>query len=177
MERQRHPYFEVFKITFWCILLACVYGILHDQVTARICLPYFTEFHPKLGLPDDPTIVAFCWGIIATWWVGAMLGVVLGMVCASGTGPRLGIRELNRPLGLLFSAMAMAALGAGLLGFVSGVYVGKLIYPPIADLTPEMQSRFSADLFAHNASYIVGFLGGAALICWAYLKRRQLREE
>jgi hypothetical protein len=37
---------EFAKIVLVCIFASIVYGIAHDQVTARICVQYFTVFHP-----------------------------------------------------------------------------------------------------------------------------------
>ena len=39
---------EAPKITFICVMAAVVYGIVHDQFTPRICLEYFTIFHPPI---------------------------------------------------------------------------------------------------------------------------------
>jgi hypothetical protein len=36
---------EALKIAFTCVIAAVIYGIVHDQFTARICLEYFTVFH------------------------------------------------------------------------------------------------------------------------------------
>jgi hypothetical protein len=35
---------EAFKIAITCIAAAILYGIIHDQITARICVEYFTMF-------------------------------------------------------------------------------------------------------------------------------------
>ena len=36
-------------------VLTCVtYGIVHDQITARICVEYFTIGHPPVFDTDDP---------------------------------------------------------------------------------------------------------------------------
>jgi hypothetical protein len=48
---------EFLKIVALCIVAAVVYGIVHDQVTARICLEYFTEFHPPVFLTSSPTLL------------------------------------------------------------------------------------------------------------------------
>jgi hypothetical protein len=58
---------ESLKIIVLCIVAAMVYGILHDQVTARVCVEYFTIGHPPIFHTDDPTLLAFGWGVIATW--------------------------------------------------------------------------------------------------------------
>jgi hypothetical protein len=62
-------------------ILACVaYGIIHDQITARICVEYFTIGHPRIIPTDDPTALGIVWGIVATWWVGVIMGIPLATV-------------------------------------------------------------------------------------------------
>ncbi|MBN9502293.1 MAG: hypothetical protein BGO01_13400 [Armatimonadetes bacterium 55-13] len=53
---------ETLKIVGLCILAAVIYGIVHDQITARVYLPYFTVFHPHVIDSEDPTVVALVWG-------------------------------------------------------------------------------------------------------------------
>ncbi len=38
-------------ILFMCIAAAVVYGVVHDQVTARVCVEYFTVGHPRIIAP------------------------------------------------------------------------------------------------------------------------------
>ena len=39
-------------------VLTCVtYGVVHDQITARICVEYFTIGHPPVFATDDPTLL------------------------------------------------------------------------------------------------------------------------
>ena len=61
-------------IVLMCVIAAVSYGIAHDQVTARVCVEYFTVGHPTMFDTDDPTRLGLGWGIIATWWVGLLLG-------------------------------------------------------------------------------------------------------
>ena len=56
-----------------CVLAAVAYGIFHDQVTARVCVEYFTIGHEQIFGTDDPTLLGLAWGYWATWWVGVML--------------------------------------------------------------------------------------------------------
>jgi len=51
-------------IVFLCILAAVFYGILHDQITARICVEYFTIGHPIVFGTEDPTLL----GIGGGFW-------------------------------------------------------------------------------------------------------------
>ena len=57
-----------------CIVAAVLYGIIHDQVTARVCVEYFTIGHPPIFGTDNPTLLRIGWGIVATWWVGLLFG-------------------------------------------------------------------------------------------------------
>lgn len=63
------------------------YGVLHDLVTAHVCVEYFTVGHPQLFEfeTDSPTLLALGWGVVATWWVGAGLGVPLALVARVGS--------------------------------------------------------------------------------------------
>src|SRR5215469_17942902 len=76
---------EFQKIVLLCILAAVVYGIVHDQFTAHICLEYFTVFQPQIFATRLPTLVAIGWGILATGWVGAFLGTLVAVAVRVGS--------------------------------------------------------------------------------------------
>lgn len=48
---------EALRIVALSVLAAVTYGVLHDQVTARMCLEYFTVAHPDV-VGHEPTIIA-----------------------------------------------------------------------------------------------------------------------
>ena len=89
---------ESLKIILLSVLAAVVYGILHDQVTTRICVEYFTIGHPPVFNTDNPTWLAFGWGTIATWWVGFILGIPLALVSRLGSWPKFNAAHLLRPI-------------------------------------------------------------------------------
>ena len=41
--------FEAIRIALFATLAAIVYGIVHDQVTAHLCVEYFTIAHPPVS--------------------------------------------------------------------------------------------------------------------------------
>jgi len=45
---------QAIAIVALCIGSAVAYGILHDQVTARVCVEYFTIGHPRYSPPCRP---------------------------------------------------------------------------------------------------------------------------
>ena len=152
-------------IILFCILSAVIYGILHDQITARICVEYFTIGHPPIFDTDDPTLLGIGWGILATWWVGLLLGVPLAVVARAGSRPKRNVRSLVHPIVVLLAISAIAAFVAGLLGWVlasQGMVV--LVEPLTSRLPREKHIAFLADLRAHLCSYLAGIVGGFIVI-------------
>ena len=144
-----------------------LYGIVHDQVTIRICPEYFTLFHAPMGLADSPTLLAAAWGVRATWWSGLIAGIVLMSVARSGPLPQLTASSLVCPLSLSFGAMSVVAAVAGVAGYVAASR--GLSHPPEAmtiTLPPERWPLFVADLWAHRASYWTGALSVAGIALW-----------
>ncbi len=157
-----------------CTAAAVLYGVLHDQITARVCVEYFTVFHPRLIATESPTLLGLFWGVWATWWVGFLLGVPLAVAAQAGSLPPVRPSELIRPLGRLLLIMALLATTAALVGGL-GTAAGRLNMPPVwAERIPaDRHARFLADLWAHNTSYLSGFLGGNVLLGWAWRERRR----
>src|SRR6266850_885955 len=100
-----------------CVASAVVYGVLHDQVTARVCVEYFTVGHPPVFHTDNPTLLGIGWGIIASWWVGLLLGVPLAIAARAGIRPQRTARSLVCPIVILMGANAVGALIAGVAGW------------------------------------------------------------
>ena len=163
---------ESLKIVLVCIGAAGLYGIIHDQFTARICLEYFIVFHPPVFQTQSPTLLALGWGVVATWWVGAILGILLVIASRLGRRPKLSASDLIRPIGTLLVVMAASAVFCGSLGFL--LCRQGYVFPPawIAPrLAPSIHARFMADWWAHTASYAIAFFGGIALCIVQYRRR------
>jgi hypothetical protein len=160
-------------IFFLSITAAICYGILHDQITARICLEYFTVYHPPVfGNVKDPTLLGIGWGVIATWWVGAILGVPLALAARVGRMPKRSAGSMVRPVGVLLMCMAGCAAAAGGVAYAYGSSRGGLLFDPVSSGLPSgKQVPFLVDLWTHLASYASGFLGGMALIGWTLVAR------
>ena len=162
------------KIVVLSILACIIYGIIHDQITARICVEYFTIGHPKIIDSNDPTILALVWGVIATWWVGVLLGVPLAIVARVGSRPKKTAASLIRPMAILFVCNAAFALLAGITGYLVASFGWFRLAGPMAEIVPpEKHLAFLVDLWTHNASYLGGFVGGVALMVWVWRSRDQ----
>src|SRR5277367_3085254 len=102
------------SIVLLCIAASVAYGLVHDQITIRICPEYFTVLHPQILPHDTPlTLLALAWGVIATWWVGAILGILLGLCSCCGRRRKLSAGELVQPILKLLLVMAVGAIMSG----------------------------------------------------------------
>lgn len=154
------------------VFAGIAYGILHDQVTARVCVEYFTIGHPPLIASQSPTLLALAWGIVATWWFSLPLGFALASAARTGDRPKLSASQLVRPLLGLLAAMACLAAAAGAVGYT--LASNNWLAPNewiLMNIPPARQSAFIADLWAHSASYVGGFFG-AMFLCWYVWRSR-----
>ena len=167
---------ESLKIILLSIAAAIAYGILHDQVTARICVEYFTIGHAPIFGTEDPTLLGISWGILATWWVGLFLGVPLTIVARAGKRPKRDAASLVRPIAILMAVSACGALVAGLLGWMLASRDVVRLVGPMAEAVPaDRHVAFLIDGFAHTASYGFGFVGGLIVMALVWRSRLAAR--
>jgi hypothetical protein len=163
---------EYLKIVLFCLAAAVGYGIVHDQVTAHLCVEYFTIAHPPLIASDSPFLLAIAWGIVATWWVGLPLGVLLACAARIGTRHRLSLRDVRPAIVALLAFMAVTALVAGTLGGVLTAF-GAMRPPRIwmELIPPQKWTAFMAAGWAHLASYASGTVGGLTVVAYVAWRR------
>ncbi|MEZ4842971.1 MAG: hypothetical protein R3A43_01830 [Bacteroidia bacterium] len=153
--------------------IASIYGILHDQITYTISPEYYTKFKfIQFGLwhhfenvshsdlleivPQFPRIRVIVVGIVATWWVGAILGFVLGLISFFSTSK-------ERKFRVSFNALILAMFIATLVGVV-GFFFGKYSINPInakkyvPDNVMDIKN-FVIVATVHNFSYLGGLVG------------------
>lgn len=159
-----------------CVLAAVLYGVIHDQITARICVEYFTVGHAKIIESEDPTLLGLTWGVVATWWAGLLLGLLLALAARAGSRPKRSLRSLVRPVLFLLSLMAGFAVVSGVIGYMLAS-TGTVVLPDSLKekLPAQKWAAFQACAFAHQMSYNVGFVGGGMTIAWVWVSRKRLR--
>ncbi len=161
-------------IILMCVLGAVLYGIVHDHITVRICLEYFNPGHPPIfGGTSNPELLAFGWGVIATWWVGFLLGVPLSLCCTEGRLPRITPRQLLNPLALTLGTLALLAALSGTVAYFAAKH-GYYLYDdehPGEGWPEPLAIRFATDHMTHLASYLFGGILGIALCVWALIHR------
>lgn len=167
---------ELFKIVGLCVVVAVLYGIAHDQVTARVCVEYFTIGHPTVIHSTSPTLLALVWGVIATWWFGLLLGLPLAVVARVGSLPKLGVTHVVKPLAILMLVIASCSLVAGCLGWWAAEWKLIVLLGPMADdVPPDRHVPFLADLCAHNVAYATGAIGALVIWVWTLAQRWKAR--
>ena len=161
------------SIVAMAVFAGIVYGILHDQITARVCVEYFTIGHPRLIASRSPTLLALAWGVVATWWFALPLGVALASAARLGERPRLTASQLIKPVAVLLAAMGTVAFLAGTTGYV--LATRHAIVPDdwvFLHIPATRQVAFIADSWAHLASYLTGFFGSIILCLYVWHSRR-----
>jgi hypothetical protein len=152
--------FGVFSSTlFYSIILAGIYGILHDQVTSSISPEYFTKFKfiqfkvaPALPFRMAVAMVGF----YATWWTGIVIGPILGMIGFLFPDHKTMQRYIRKS----FRIVCCIAIVTAFAGFLIGKFY--LVHHPPHWYYPEGlidKNNFVIVGSIHNASYIGGLLG------------------
>ena len=154
--------FAVFSATiFISILLAGLYGILHDQVTYSIAPEYFTKFkydqfgfEPQWFGGDRQTVALI--GFLATWWAGLLIGLVLGLTSLIFKDHQTMRKGLLKAIIVTFCF----ALATGVFGYFYGKFV--LTKSGVDWWLPDNLDDRNAFIIVgsiHNFSYLGGLLG------------------
>lgn len=156
---------EFGKIVWGCILHAIVYGILHDVISVTIYEPYLGLHHPPLlGGTRNAILLAVGWGIIATWWVGGLLGVGLGIV-AHWTEPFLTWDHLKKSVYLFTLCLGILNGFLVLCETVLCLYYTRTLVD---------YNRLVIVQGMHFRSYLFGGIGGILLMIDVALNRKSL---
>lgn len=160
----RTHFVEAAKIVLLAIGAAILYGIVHDQVTIRMCPEYFTVAHPHILNTDSLTLIALGWGVVATWWGGLAAGILFVLAARVGSQGKFTWRRFVRPVLVLLVVMAACATSAGFIGhWLSSTGQIPSVQAWGSMLPVEKQAGFMADLFAHAISYLVGGVGSVTI--------------
>lgn len=160
----RHDFSGMFKISLVGAVLGGIYGILHDQISFTISPEYFTKFkfnqfdYADFELPDRIFVAEV--GALATWWVGFFCVWFLARRLLPGQPKPLAYRRII----MGFSIVGIFAVGAGLIGFLYGIWIDLPTETPywtraFRILNISQPENFIRVAYLHNASYLGGVLG------------------
>lgn len=179
---------------------ACIYGIVNDQITARICFEYFSEGFHKNNLrgspiekflkqyPRNPTVWALTWGIIASWVVGLVLGVAMAIFSRAGPWPKLPTVNLIVPAAICILSIGVTVFIITALHCLFGAKIPANEIATrlrgygyhIANYSPatheQMGRNYLLCLYIHRWDYIIGIIYGLVLLIWPIYKRYRLSQ-
>ena len=152
------------------MLVAGLFGALHDQISYSVSNEYFTKFKfvqfhlLNSDAPERVRVAAV--GFLASWWMGIPLGLLTGVAGFIQRTPAHMSRALALSLGVICTFVLLVAL----VGLAYGMfrtaqldlanYSGWFIPPDL-----EHPRRFISVGYMHNSAY----LGGAAAIPLAWV--------
>lgn len=131
--------------------LACVLGICIDLVTANVAVEYFSVHHPPVVDSENPWVLAVVWGIGASWWFGAIAGVVLAWINTRRQTP-LDSRRILR-----WVAIACIVLWLVTMAILTGVFaIAGAVAVENRRPTFDHDRRLVAVAVAHQWEYLWG---------------------
>jgi hypothetical protein len=161
---------------FLCICIAIGFGIVHDLITANICVEYFTIGHPRIIESENPFVLALVWGVVATWWFGVILGILIISYNAIGKSPSLPFITIRNWVFNLLIILSITSVLAGVIGFILSKTGVIYLLRDLAERIPkEKHTAFLAVGWAHTSSYLTGFIGTIVICAMIHLKRRKTR--
>ncbi|MFK7907930.1 MAG: hypothetical protein AB8B69_22555 [Chitinophagales bacterium] len=170
-------------------LLGGIYGIVHDQITYSISNEYYTKFKfiqfglenwgmgENIGTPKSPEIIlwsprlgAAIVGFLATWWVGMIIGIVLGLIGL--------IHKSGKEMFQTTMKASLMTIGIALIVGIIGLIYGKLV---LANNSPNWylpdnlinRANFIMVGSMHNFSYLGGIIGMIISIIYSIRKKKK----
>lgn len=173
--KKRHPVGDMDKILLLCIGMAVLFGIVHDQITVRLSWQYYETGHFPIPGVEDPTLLGLIWGVLGTWWVGAIFGLLMTLAAYAGSRPPIRANQLIKPLACLMIGTEILAWTMGAIAYY-WVASGQLHLPDVyaTQIPLNEHAGFMADWFTNGTAYTCALLGGIVLgsVFW---KKRQGR--
>lgn len=140
------------------IALACATGIAFDLISANLAVDYFSIHHPTIVRTENPWLLAFIWGVAASWWTGAIAGGVIAAINQRRKHPLPPKRVLR------WAAGACVGIWAAMLSVMIAILIVSEVVIPVDKRgdTFEHDRRLMAVAMAHQYEYV--YAGFATLI-------------
>jgi hypothetical protein len=137
-------------IVLGSIGLACALGLCLDAVTANVAVEYFSVHHPRILDTEQPWLLAIIWGVGASWWFGAISGIILATINHHRPVPLSPQRILK------WGAIACIVLWLIMMAIlISVLAIASTIPEEIRRPTFEYDRRIMAVAIAHQYEYLL----------------------
>lgn len=162
-------------LIFSAMLIAGMYGALHDQISFTVSTEYFTKFkYYQFHLVDSELpdrLKAAIIGFRASWWMGVPIGLIIGSFGFLHRSPKLMLSRSIKAFGMA----AIVALVIGVGGLLYGWFFAShdlaeyqrwfipnnLVHP----------ARYLSVGYMHNFSYLGGLIGIVAGVVFQFRQR------
>lgn len=163
-----------FRFALLGAIAAVGYGMLQDQVSARLAPEYFTLFHRPIAGLIDPTLLGITWGFLGTWWAGLFLGYMAGLIATLGQRPKLSPGEVVGPVFLLIAGVAATVAIAGASVWRYAVQLDVRLDPALRGMVPpERHQALLVVACYHFVGYAAAFASSVVLFIWIWRERVQ----
>lgn len=169
-----------FGLGLAALLIAGIYGALHDQISYAVSNEYFTKFkYIQFGLTDSPLperVKVALIGFRATWWMGVPIGFFVGVFSFLHSSPALMWKRTLRA----YAVVALVTVCSGLFGLAQGYLFARRdadrpMFGPWGH-SIEQPVRCHAVGQMHNFGYLGGVLGVFAGIPFQFHQKRKRRD-
>lgn len=119
--------------------------------------------------------------------IGGYHGCKLALFTRFGSWPKLDMKDLVKPVGIVFSATAIAAVVSGLCGYTLGKYGMKneesfhdnklIVNYQMSNISRDQMPMECAKVLAYFGAGTVSNLGGLVLYSWILKKRYDLEQD
>src|SRR5258708_33960999 len=171
-----------FLIILVATVIAAIYGIGHDQVTYSISPEYYTKFEfIQFGLANplaahhmtQPRSAVVMVGVLATWWTGLIIGMILGVTTLIFKDADTMFRSALQALVLVFLVVMITGVIGGMYGHYVQAKKGVDWWLP-----EQLKDRgaFITVGSIHWFSYLGGAIGIVAGVVFLVVKNFRLRK-
>jgi hypothetical protein len=161
------------------IVIAGTYGAIHNQVSYSVSSEYFTRFKfEQFGLANSQLperCGAAIVGVLASWWMGFPIGLLIGLAGFLQKGSRAMIRVSMKAFMVAVLVTSLFSICGLVYGFVQTADLQSAVYAdwylPSNLVQPR---RFICAGYMHNSSYlggVISVLAGLAYQIRAWLKQ------
>lgn len=169
-------------IIFSSILIASVFGIVHDQITYSIAPEYYTKFKfIQFGLVeyssvyiDNVRLLVSVVGVMATWWMGLFIGIIYAIILMFFSYSKTLYAIFFKTIAFTF----IATITLSFCGYLNWKYHAQ--YFPCDWYLPDDlidKASFICVGHIHNYSYMGGELGIAIGIVYLLYQKQKLKKK
>jgi hypothetical protein len=164
------------------VILAGIYGMVHNQISYTVSPEYFTKFKfrefglEEMNLPDRAR--ASMVGFLASWWMGIPIGLIVGGCGFMHRGPWQMLKMTLWSFVVVMAFTFLFGLGGLLYGWRATRTINLADYQNwyIPDDVVDLR-RYLCAGYMHNSSYLGGTLAIIVAVCFQILTAYKTRKQ